>query len=52
MYLVWCGSKLVGMYPDLWIAKSAARARMGVSHITQQEIVYGTVHEPRHWWFF
>lgn len=52
MYFVWRGTTLIGMYPDLWIAKSAARARTGVSHITEQMVEYGTVHEPRHWWFF
>ena len=51
MYLVWCGSQLVGMYPSLWIAKSALTARSGVSHITRQEVVYGAVQEPTHWWF-
>jgi len=51
MYFVWSGSQLTGIYPHLWIAKSAALARTNTSHITRQEIVYGTVREPTHWWF-
>ena len=51
MYFVWCGTRLIGMYPKLWLAKSVANARTGVSHITYQVVEHGTVHAPRHWWF-